>query len=66
MTHKDWFVGDHLNPPLNKVYVVLSNGCDYGVKSFISDNTGKKLNTSSVQLGEIFIELCGSNDTNHQ
>ena len=60
MTHTNWFSDNRLSPNLHGVYIVLSNGCDYGVKSFIADPEGNKINGHTIVLEYTTVQNCGT------
>lgn len=59
MTDSSWFSGQSVASYLRGFYVILSNGCDLGPKSFITDTTGNKLPRLDVALGDVNIINCG-------
>ncbi len=59
MTDRSWFSGDSVQPYLHGLYVILANGCNYGVSSFISTTTGKKLSDLELRFGDIRVLNCG-------
>ncbi|GAA6168432.1 hypothetical protein [Sessilibacter corallicola] len=60
MTDKSWFSGESLQPYLCGFNVVLSNGCAYGPRSFISDENGLKLKSLELSLGNRKLINCGN------
>ena len=60
MTDKSWFSGESLQPYLWGFNVVLSNGCNDGPRSFITDTKGQKLSSLEIELGKIKLINCGS------
>ena len=59
MTHTGWFSGNSLSSYLHGAYIILSNGCEYGVKSFIANPDGKKIDGSKIEIGKVHIHNCG-------
>lgn len=59
MTDKSWFSGDTVPPYLKNYYVILSNGCDGGPNSFISNTSGLKISELEIQLDNVKIIICG-------
>jgi predicted amidohydrolase len=59
MTHTGWFSSDSLPSSLHGAFVILSNGCDCGVKSFIASPEGKKVDGLRVKIGNAYVHNCG-------